>query len=221
MFDRVPLRWLHLTMQGIGFTDEVDRSDVDRIVSAAQKRCAQLEPFTVTIGSARVGPETVQMPACPIEPLTRVRQAIRDAIGEVWGAENIPEPTDGWRAPVSLGYSNSAGPAEPVANALATHGEYTAKIIVSAVSLIDLDRDNKTYNWSDVSTIYLSSQVIDDLGRDSANAATQLDHERKSRSRPIKSASPVLSVSRRVSAGDTPTAPHSGRLFLTYHFDVR
>src|SRR4051794_39008380 len=49
----VPLEWLHLTMQGIGFTDEVDRADVDRIVDAAHKRCAELEPFAVTIGPAR------------------------------------------------------------------------------------------------------------------------------------------------------------------------
>ncbi|MGB6163316.1 MAG: hypothetical protein WCF33_10685 [Pseudonocardiaceae bacterium] len=29
--DLIPVRWLHLTMQGIGFTDEVDRADVDAI----------------------------------------------------------------------------------------------------------------------------------------------------------------------------------------------
>lgn len=28
MFDPIPLRWIHLTTQGIGFTDEVDQSDI-------------------------------------------------------------------------------------------------------------------------------------------------------------------------------------------------
>nr|WP_232328209.1 2'-5' RNA ligase family protein [Kibdelosporangium sp. MJ126-NF4]CEL18589.1 hypothetical protein [Kibdelosporangium sp. MJ126-NF4]CTQ98074.1 hypothetical protein [Kibdelosporangium sp. MJ126-NF4] len=153
--DPVPLRWLHLTTQGLGFTDEVDSGDVNRVVSAVQKRCAELEPFTVTIGPARVERETIQMPVRPAEPLARVRQAIRDAIGEVWGADNVPEAADGFRAHVSLGYSNSAGPSEPVAEALAEHGEHTAKVTVRAVSLINLNRDNKAYEWENVATVRL------------------------------------------------------------------
>jgi hypothetical protein len=46
-------------MQGIGFTDEVERADVDRIVDAVHKHCAELAPFTVTIGPAHVDPETM------------------------------------------------------------------------------------------------------------------------------------------------------------------
>jgi 2'-5' RNA ligase len=153
--DPVPLEWLHLTMQGIGFTDEVDRSDVDRIVDAARKRCAELEPFTVTIGPARVDPETIQMPVQPVEPLAALRHAIRAAIGDVWGAENVPEPADGYRPHVSLGYSNTAGSADPVADALAHHGEHVAEVTVSAVSLIDLNRDRKAYEWAEVATASL------------------------------------------------------------------
>ncbi|MGH3921873.1 MAG: 2'-5' RNA ligase family protein, partial [Pseudonocardiaceae bacterium] len=38
--DLVPLRWLHLTTQGVGFTDEVSADDAARIVGAASARCA-------------------------------------------------------------------------------------------------------------------------------------------------------------------------------------
>jgi 2'-5' RNA ligase len=160
VLDPVPLRWLHLTMQGIGFTDEVSRGDVDRIISAAQKRCADLEPFAVTIGPANVDPETIQMPVRPVEALAVVRQAIRDAIGDVWGQDNVPEQAEGWRAHVSLGYSNSAGPAEPVAAALAAHGEHTAEVTVDAVSLIDLNRDRKAYEWSDIGFVLLGKAAV-------------------------------------------------------------
>ncbi|MGM1060649.1 2'-5' RNA ligase family protein [Saccharothrix sp. Mg75] len=81
--DPVPARWLHLTLQGIGFTDEVAYDDVDRIVQAARRRCSELEPFTVTIGPAHVDPETIQMPARPLEPLAQLRLAIRAAIGDI------------------------------------------------------------------------------------------------------------------------------------------
>ncbi|MFT7837706.1 2'-5' RNA ligase family protein [Saccharothrix sp. BKS2] len=151
--DRVPARWLHLTLQGIGFTDEIDRRDVDDIVEAARTRCAELEPFTVTLGPARVDPETIQMPAHPLEPLAELRSAIRAAIGDVWGPDNVPEPEAGFRAHVSLGYSNTAGPSEPLAEALDTHGPRTAQVIVTSVSLIDLNRDRRAYEWTDVATV--------------------------------------------------------------------
>jgi 2'-5' RNA ligase len=150
--DPVPLRWLHLTMQGVGFTDEIDRTDVDRIADAARKRCEDLEPFTVTIGPAHVDPETIQMPVQPVEPLAAVRATIRAAIGDVWGAENVPEAADGYRPHVSLGYSNSAGPGAPIAAALSEHGDHVAEVTVAAVSLIDLNRDRKAYEWTEVAT---------------------------------------------------------------------
>ncbi|WP_285741518.1 2'-5' RNA ligase family protein [Lentzea sp. NBRC 105346] len=139
MLDPVPVEWLHLTLQGIGFTDELDRGDVDRIVVAAQKRCADLARFTVTIGSAHVDPETTQMPARPLEPPAELRLVIRAAIGDVWGPENVLELEEGFRAHLSLGYSNAAGPAEPVRDALAAHPASTAEVTVASVSLIDLN----------------------------------------------------------------------------------
>jgi 2'-5' RNA ligase len=154
--DPVPARWLHLTLQGLGFTDEIDRSDVDRIVAAAGKRCAELEPFTITIGPAHVDPETVQMPARPLEPLAELRLAIRAAVGDVWGPDDVPEPEDGFRAHVSLGYSNADGPAEPVAEALHAHDEHTTEVTVSSVTLIDLNRDHEAYEWTDVASVELS-----------------------------------------------------------------
>jgi 2'-5' RNA ligase len=157
MFDPIPVRWLHLTLQGIGFTDEVPRGDVDRIVAAARKRCAELEPFTVVIGPAHVDPESIQMPARPLEPLAELRLAIRAAIGDVWGPDNVPEPEEGFRAHVSLGYANAAGPADPVAKALKAHGEHTAEVTVTSVSLINLNRDDKAYEWTDVATVALES----------------------------------------------------------------
>src|ERR1035438_8497606 len=42
--DLVPGRWLHLTTQGVGFTDEVVSADVVAIVDAAQRRPAGGEP---------------------------------------------------------------------------------------------------------------------------------------------------------------------------------
>jgi 2'-5' RNA ligase len=170
MLDPVPLRWLHLTLQGIGFTDEVADTDVDRIVTAARARCAQLAPFTVTIGPAHLDPETIQMPARPVEPLAELRRAIRAAIGDVWGEHNVPEPEDGFHPHVSLGYSNSAGPADMLAEALKVQSPLMAGVGVSAVSLINLNRDNKAYMWSDVAMVSLGRPEHQARRKNDANA---------------------------------------------------
>ncbi len=153
----MPLKWLHVTVQGVGFTDVVDRADVDRIVAAVRKRCATLKPFSVAIGPARVDPESIQAPVLPVEPLAAVRQEIRAAIGDVWGVQNVPEKAEGYRPHVSLAYSNTTGTAETIAAALVNHGEHVAEVAVSAVSLIDLNRDDKVYEWTEVATAPLGT----------------------------------------------------------------
>ena len=82
-------------MQGIGFTDEVDHADIDRIMDAARRHCAELKPFLVTIGPTRVDPESLHLPVGPVTPLATV----------------------------------------------------------STVSLIDLNRNRKTYEWAEVATV--------------------------------------------------------------------
>jgi hypothetical protein len=109
--DPIPVRWLHLTMQGIGFTDEVNRTDVDAIVTAARDRCAALAPFTITLGPARLDPEALMLPVRPAEPVTQLRAAIRAAIAEVRGPDNVPEDADGFR-PMSR-WRTPTPPAQP------------------------------------------------------------------------------------------------------------
>jgi 2'-5' RNA ligase len=151
----VPLEWLHLTMQGVGFSDRVDRREVDRIVAAARERCARLERFEVTIGPAKVDAETVQMPVRPAEPLRLVRRALRDAIGDVWGPDSIPETPEWARPHVSLGYWNIAQPAAPLVDVLAESKEQTAELTIRSVSLIDLNRDHQMYQWTELAAAAL------------------------------------------------------------------
>ncbi|HEY9410362.1 MAG TPA: 2'-5' RNA ligase family protein [Jiangellaceae bacterium] len=156
MYDPVPQPWLHLTMQGIGFTDEVSRADIGAITAAAQRRLSQLEPFTVTIGPAFIDPEALSMPVRPVEPLARLRAEIRAAIADVWGADAVPEQADGYRPHVSLGYSNRATPAQPAIDTLAAHPPHSVDVPVTKASVIDLNRDKKAYVWTEIATVQLS-----------------------------------------------------------------
>jgi 2'-5' RNA ligase len=157
--DLVPVRWLHLTMQGIGFTDEVDRADVDAIVTAARDRCAELAPFTITLGPARVESEALTLPVRPAGRVARLRSALRTAIADVRGAGNVPEDPDDFRPHVSLAYSNAAGPAAPIAQRLRALQANSAEITIRRATLIDLNRDHKMYQWTDIATAELGTPI--------------------------------------------------------------
>jgi 2'-5' RNA ligase len=148
----VPLQWLHLTMQGVGFTDRVPDADLAEIVEAAKSRLARSTPFEVTIGPAVVDAETVQLPVTPVEPLQDLRDRIRAAIGDAWGPDSIPELPQ-LNPHISFGYFNTSAPAAPLVKLLAQTPATTATTTISAISLITLNRDNTMYEWTPVTTL--------------------------------------------------------------------
>jgi 2'-5' RNA ligase len=147
--DLIPDEWLHLTMQGIGFVDEVETSVVDVIVEAARVRLAAVEPFTLEFTRPGIDPESVHWALKDSGPAA-VRTAIRAGMGTV--LPDVPENEDGFRAHVSIAYSSSVGPAEPVYAALKRIDEPLATARITAAQLIVLHRDRRMYEW----TIYAS-----------------------------------------------------------------
>lgn len=152
--DLIPDKWLHLTTQGVGFTDEVTDADIEAITQAAQAQLKDLPPLDVMIGPARVASEGVAFGAAPHAGLTEIRQRLRQAIATVWSPGHVPEAS-GWAPHVSVAYSNTTGPADPYINALGPAAE-TAQATVDAVQLIVLGRDHHMYTWTTRATARLS-----------------------------------------------------------------
>lgn len=154
--DPVGISGLHLTVQGVGFTDEVPQDDALAIASRAVTLVSKLEPFELQIGPAFVDPETVQTLISPLEGLEQIRNSIREAIGETWGPEKIPEKAEGFRPHVTLAYSNSSWNSEGIRSAIDELPPYSVTVTVSSVSLIDLNRDAKRYEWTEVARATLN-----------------------------------------------------------------
>lgn len=93
----------------------------------------------MTVGPPVVDTEGVPLSVRPVEPLREVRAVVRKAIADVWGQGRVPEAAEGWCPHVTLAYSNTAGPAEPIAKALAAQPARTAEVEIPSVSLIDLN----------------------------------------------------------------------------------
>lgn len=142
--DLIPARWLHLTTQGVGFTDEIPDEDVTAIVDEARKRLAAVPPVTVVLGPVTVTPEAILLDVAPLPVLRRIRDELRAAIRNVLGPERLPEGEE-WTPHVSVAYSNSTAPAAPYVEAVAGHD--TADTVIDRVQLIVLGRDRRMYEW--------------------------------------------------------------------------
>ncbi|CAM5548963.1 2'-5' RNA ligase family protein [Streptomyces antimycoticus] len=149
----IPDRWLHLTMQGIGFVHEVPEKDVRAILEAARARLAAVPAFDLQLGPEVIDPEAVLLPAHPSEPVQSVRDAIRSAIGDILG--DVPENADGFRPHVSVAYSAADGPIAPMSKALAALDARPAHARITTAELIVIHRDNHMYEWEPYATAAL------------------------------------------------------------------
>ncbi len=149
--DLIPATWLHLTMQGVGFLDELDYDHVAELERAIRQKLSRTPMPVVTFHRPVVRPEAIYLPALPPEPITAVRNAVRAAIGDVLGADNVelvPEHVQGYRPHVSVAYSNTAQSAKPIAAALAQVITTPVKVALDHASLLEFHRDNRMYEWT-------------------------------------------------------------------------
>jgi 2'-5' RNA ligase len=153
--DPVPAEWLHLTMQGVGFTADVPPPELARVVAAVRGRLAELAPVTLTFTRPVLLPEAVALPPEPAEPVHAIRGAIRVGIADAWGLDNVPEADGGYRAHLSIGYVNRPGPAAPIIAVLDSVHPEPASTTVTAASLIELHRDSRVYQWRTIEDVPL------------------------------------------------------------------
>ncbi len=156
--DLLPLPWLHLTVQGVGFTDQVSQRDLRAVVAAAAERCARVAPFPLALGPAAVGPEGVKLRVLPAAPVERLRATLREAIAAVWGAGQVPEAAEGFSPHVSVAYSNAEGPAAPLIARVERAGPQQATVTIRAAQLLDLERDTHVYRWKTQATVPLLAE---------------------------------------------------------------
>lgn len=143
---------LHMTMQGIGFTHEVDGRDVAAIVAATRTELAALPAPTVEVGRPYVDRETVQAAVLPVAQIADLRRALRRGIAAVWG-DQVPESMEDFRPHVTLAYSNAEQDRSAVAEAVASIDAPVTQLRVSRLSLIRLHRDNTRYEWDELNAV--------------------------------------------------------------------
>jgi 2'-5' RNA ligase len=163
----VPVQWLHLTLQGIGFADKVPQEDLDPIIDAARRRLEHFRPFEIKLGPAAVDVESLQLPVAPVDRLRRLRAQLRAAITDVWGHDSVPALPE-LNPHISLGYWNQAAPADPLRQRVNAIPSGIARTELTHVTLINLNRDHHQYEWTAYASLQLGARLSssDDAGAD-------------------------------------------------------
>lgn len=145
--DLIPLRWLHLTTQGVGFVDKVGAEQARAIADAAGRRLTELFPIELTFQQLVIRPEALALPPSPVQALVAVRDSIRDGIAAIWGKNGVPESGGQFDPHLSLAYVNVAGPADAALQALTSAIPDPVRVMVTKASLIVLHRSDHLYKW--------------------------------------------------------------------------
>jgi 2'-5' RNA ligase len=154
-FSPVPLEWLHLTLQGIGFTDRVPESDLADIIDATRLRISNLGSFPITVGPAVLDPEAIQLPVHPVEPLQQLRDLTRAAITDVWGDDAVPELPE-LNPHITLAYCKHNAPAAPITTRLLARPAHSTALSITDLTLITLTRTHHLYHWKPNLTLTLT-----------------------------------------------------------------
>jgi hypothetical protein len=85
---------LHLTVQGVGFIDEVTAADRAAVVEAGRRRLAGSPAIDLTFGPADAADEGVLLAGAPKGPVAALRAHLRAAIAHALGAERVPGDDD-------------------------------------------------------------------------------------------------------------------------------
>jgi len=156
----VPVQWLHLTLQGIGFADKVPQADLAPIIEAAQRRLEHFRPFEIKLGPAVVDVESLQLPVTPVDRLRRLRAQLRAAVTDVWGRDSVPTLPE-LDPHVSLGYWNQPAPPAPLCQLVNALPGSTATTDLTRVTLLNLNRDHHQYEWTPHATLDLGARATE------------------------------------------------------------
>ncbi|OHV40826.1 2'-5' RNA ligase family protein [Pseudofrankia sp. EUN1h] len=148
--DPVPADGIHMTVQGVGFPDEVDPSTAARIGEQATARTADIEPFTLTVGPIAAYPGGTFLRAAPWRPVAEVRDRLRESIAAELGADQVPAEPARFKPHISVTYCNATPPAAEVVRRLATLRREVplVEVPVTGVHLLELRREGHTYRWT-------------------------------------------------------------------------
>jgi hypothetical protein len=149
-----------MTIQGVGWSDELTDADRNAIIHLATERLHGVDELAIQLGSPLVKGEALVLAATPTEGLHELRRRLRTAISTALGrpAPVANEETDGFLPHVSIAYAHADADAAPYASALGTVAPATVQVTVRQVAFIRQERQLAPYwryRWDELARVPL------------------------------------------------------------------
>ncbi len=156
--DLIPDKWLHLTVQGIGFTDEIGDGELRAIMTDVRRRLGELEPVSLTVASAVVSDEAIVLPVDPSSGVAALKETVHVAVERVLG-DRLGSTGRPYRPHVSIAYVNVDGPAQPYVEAVESVPARPTTLTIRSVPLLSMHRDHRMYEWDIVGVAALGADT--------------------------------------------------------------
>ncbi|WP_161606073.1 2'-5' RNA ligase family protein [Microlunatus speluncae] len=150
--DPIPRPWLHMTLQGIGFSNEVPDDQLAELIERARSALSGLRSIPARFDRLRIYSEALALEPEPAESITALRQTLREVTAEVIGEA---PGRDGFTPHVSIAYVNTDQPAAATVAAVESISPEPAEETIGAVTLLEQHRDNTRYEWRTITTLPL------------------------------------------------------------------
>jgi 2'-5' RNA ligase len=151
-----PLQWLHLTVLIAGPANQISDQAMNEMLAIARLSISGTAPITIEFSRIIYHPEAILLAAQPVEALTPIREAAQQATRAVTGHDGIPERSSPiWTPHVTLCYSTSTQPVEPIVAALGKKIP-DCHVTIHALNLVIQQGAEWLWNWSPVGTVSLN-----------------------------------------------------------------
>ncbi len=147
LVDVVPLPWLHLTLDDVGFADEVSPERVEAVVEATRCAVKGWVPPLMTLGPVAPMEDAVVLAAGPADALGDLRDRLRAATTSVMGPETASGLDEFWPH-VTLAYLNDACEPSEVMDPLAPVSAAQVAVAVPRLTLASVTRRDRHYQWT-------------------------------------------------------------------------
>jgi 2'-5' RNA ligase len=147
--DVVPADWLHLTLLEVGYVDEVDGTDVDAMVAAAES-IRDLMPLRLDLGPVTTMTDAVVLHVDPSPEVLALQLTLAEGLGSL---PHPRPPGEGFWPHVSIGYLNSDCRRSEVMAAFTGLTPRTVSVTVPRLTLAAVTRLETHYQWQAVASL--------------------------------------------------------------------
>lgn len=145
--DVVPPPWLHLTMDDVGFADELAPGEVEQVLASARATVTGWTHPPLALGPLVPMEDSVVLAAGPVLELVGLRDRLRAATSSVLGAGTASR-LDEFRPHVTLAYLNDACEPREVMDPLAPVAGVRVPVTGLRLTLASVTRRDHHYQWT-------------------------------------------------------------------------